>query len=174
MGLFKLGWAQGEVGDKEGALLNRGKCLAIREQIAAADPQDAQAQYDLAAAHSNLSEALTNSGQPEKALDHSSQAVAGIERIIAADPGNATYIRNGALFYKMAGNAHAAMASREASDAAARLAHWADAQTAYEKARKLFSDLSAQGVVRTEDRDMLEKLAADIARCKEAATPLKQ
>ena len=172
VGLFNLGWAQSEVGDFEGSLANRQKVLAIREQTATADPNDEQAQFDLAASHIDLADALTSTGQPEKALDHALQSVASLEKMMAAAPGNTTYIRACGLAYKVVGNAQSALGARESFDVRTRSTCWADAKTAYQKAQNLFSDLRAKGALRSTDADVPASLTSKIVMCDERIVQL--
>jgi tetratricopeptide (TPR) repeat protein len=172
--LYTLAWTLAETGDHAAAVSPHRQALAIREQIAAADPKDVQAQFDLAVAHANLADALTNSGQPEEAIAHSTQAVAIVEPMIAGDPGNSSYIRNCALFYVWAGNAHAALASRESADASVQLVHWTEAQAAYQRAKTLLAEQSAKGALRPDDASTLAGLTASLAKCEEQITRLKK
>lgn len=139
--------------------------MIIREQIAAADPKDDQAQFDLGAVCTDMAESLTNTSLPEEALDYARRSVKIHETLMAADPGDAVYMRGGRLAYEQLGNAHAALTANASLDAAARRDHWADARTAYEHANKLVSDLAAKGVVRSGEGEAPERLKSKIAKC---------
>ena len=173
MMLYYLGVAQADTGDHAGALASFAQVLPIREQLAAADPKNNQARFDVAAAHGQLAEALTATGQPEQALDHARQAVAGMNTLMTADLSNVMYLRNSILTHRQLAAAHMALAAQESLDKPNRVAHWSEARLACERARERFNALKAKGGVRTEDADMLGRLAADTAKCDQGLARLR-
>ncbi len=171
--LYELGVAQTETGDHAGALASFAQVLPIRERLLAADPKDSQARYNLATAHGQFAEALTNVGQPEQALEHGRQATSGIDTLMAADPGNVLYLRNSVLVHRQVAAAHMALAGQDSLDKPTRTAHWSEARLACERARERFETLKSKGGVRPEDADMLDRLATDTAKCALGLASLK-
>ncbi len=171
--LFQLGAAQTETGDHAGALASFTQVLPIRERLLAADPKETQARYNVAVTHGQLAEALTNTGQPEQALEHGRQAIAGLDALMAADPGNVLYIRNSVLVHRLLAMAHMALAGQDSLDKRTRATHLSEARLACAQARERFEALQAKGGVRPEDADMLDRLAADTAKCDQGLAKLR-
>lgn len=84
---------------------------------------------------------------------------------MAADPGNIYYLRNSVLAHRQVAAAHMALAAQGSLDKPTRAAHWSEARLACERARERFEALKAKGGVRPADADMLDRLAADTAKC---------
>ena len=74
-----------------------------RKDGPASDPKDEQAQFDLCAAHADLGESLSKTGQPKKRSINFHQSLPPLETLIAASPGNAEYQRGRGLQYSGSG-----------------------------------------------------------------------
>jgi tetratricopeptide (TPR) repeat protein len=109
----------------ESVAVNR-ETLALQQALAAADPENVQAQFDTADVYSNLGEALSAQGEHAAAADAVRRAISIDERAYARNPGYTAGRRNFANNYLVLGT----VLSR--TDATA------SALEAYRKAASLF------------------------------------
>lgn len=162
LGLYTLADVLCETSDFAEALRYGRESLEIRQAVAAADPNNAQARFDLAAVQALLGNALTGVGRPEAAVEPASTAVRTLEAMTAADPGNALYARNLGILYETLGDVQAARAASDAS-------HWIEARSGYEQARKIFEDQRANGSMRPSDAGKAASLEEKIAACRDSS-----
>src|SRR4030095_6034081 len=137
--------------DYPAALESRRKAFAIRQEIAARDPKNAQASFDLAVAHADLSEALTENGANGEAIDYAGRSLSILQQLSAADPTNVVYSRNIGLCYEKFARALRHLGSDENRPHAERIKDWTDARSWLEKALRLFSDLRNRGTLMPAD-----------------------
>jgi len=109
----------------ESVAVNR-ETLALQQALATADPENVQAQFDMADVHSNLGEALSAQGDHAAAADAVRRAISIDERAYARNPGYTAGRRNFANLYLVLGTV------LSKTDAAA------SALEAYRKAASLF------------------------------------
>ena len=159
-------------GDYPAALESRRKAFAIRQEIAGKDPKNAQALFDLADAHGDLSEALTATGACVEALDQSRQALSILQQLSAADPTNAVYLRNIGLCYESSAQALSHLAADETRSKTERIKDWNEARSWFEKALDLFSKLRDRGTLMPADSEQAAKFAAKIRECDTAIAEL--
>jgi tetratricopeptide (TPR) repeat protein len=81
--------------------------LAIRERLAAADPQNAGWQRDLSVSHNKIGDVLRAQGNLAQALDAFKASRAIAERLAAADPQNAEWQRDLAVSHERVGDLYA-------------------------------------------------------------------
>lgn len=94
----ELGYAEGNIctialatpGAKE-SLRPCGSALSAMQAVATATPNDPQVQGDLANRHAWMADAFKASGQIREALTERQRQMAIIDRLVAADPKNATH-----------------------------------------------------------------------------------
>lgn len=99
-----LGNVLQEEWDTAGALENRGKGLAIREELARLDPNNAQYRRQLAFSHHNLGLSLVEAGDLNSALWHFRKELSLFDSLSAADPKDAQARRNQSLARKQIGD----------------------------------------------------------------------
>jgi len=161
-------------GDYPAALESRREAFAIRREIAAQDPKNAQALFDLADAHGDLSEALTATGASVEALDQARQALSILQQLSQADPTNAVYLRNIGLCYETSADALSRLAADETKSREQRIKDWNEARSWFEKALDLFSQLRNRGTLMPTDSERAAKFTAKIRECDTAiAQPTK-
>ena len=80
------------------------KALAIAERLAAAHPEDTQAQRDLGASYDGLGYVTLQLGRTQESLGFYQKALAIAERLAAADPGNAQVQRALSVSYNKLGD----------------------------------------------------------------------
>jgi eukaryotic-like serine/threonine-protein kinase len=80
------GYRIANLGDTTGAISSYRKALALREQLAAADPQDREVRRDLLRNHGKLSELLSGEGDMTAAIESSRRATK-LAQQLAALPG---------------------------------------------------------------------------------------
>ena len=80
--------AQNRSGDWEGALESTAQALAMFKPLAAADPDNVEAQHDLAFAYAERGIAFMSLKRYEEAEAAFKEAIAIRERLIVADPEN--------------------------------------------------------------------------------------
>ena len=111
-----LGGVLQEKGETAGALENRRRGLAIREQLAASAPDNAHYRRQLGFSHHNVGLSLMAAGDLDGALGHFRQELAIFEALSAADPKDVQGMRNRSLALKQIGDT--LMRKREFSGAA--------------------------------------------------------
>ncbi|MCP6768945.1 tetratricopeptide repeat protein, partial [Klebsiella pneumoniae] len=77
-----------DLGNNGGALENYQRALALREQVAAADPHDMNAQATVSRAQVSVGQILRQLGRRTEAQAQFHAALDGATRRFAADPGN--------------------------------------------------------------------------------------
>ena len=77
---------QANLGDTGGAEASYRKALAIRESLAAADPQDQEVRRQLAPNYGKLSDLLWNKGDPKGAMENSRKEIGVAEALFQSDP----------------------------------------------------------------------------------------
>jgi tetratricopeptide (TPR) repeat protein len=162
-----------EAGDYPAALESRQKAFAVRQDIAAQDPQNAQANFDLAVAHADLSEALTVTGASAEALDHAQQSLSILRQLSAADPTNVVYSRNIGLCYEKFAGALTRLGSDERRARDQRIKDWTEARSWFQKGLGLFSDLRDRGTLMPADSEKPKRLTENIQECNDTIARLK-
>jgi non-specific serine/threonine protein kinase/serine/threonine-protein kinase len=110
----KVGEVQGSpqvanLGDTAGALQSYQKSLALREALAAANPNDPQTRRELAISHDNVGDLLARSGKLDEALQSHRQSLAIFQSLVAQDPNDARARRGLAVSYGRVANVKARM-----------------------------------------------------------------
>ncbi len=101
--------AMPNLGDREGAVGYFRKCLSIAQSIAAADPTDQNARFDLSMARLRLASTLVaikdaDTEARDEALRMLQLGLVETERLLAADPQNKRYLGNAGVFRQMLGD----------------------------------------------------------------------
>ena len=91
-------------GDTAGAIENRRKGLAIREELARLDPNNAHYRRQLAFSHHNVGLSLVAAGDLASALAHFKQELSLFESLSAADQKDVQARRNRSLAHKQIGD----------------------------------------------------------------------
>ncbi len=99
-----LGNVLQEKGDTAGALENRRRGLAIREELTRLDPNNAHYRRQLAFSHHNVGLSLVATGDLASALAHFRQELSLFESLSAADPKDVQARRNRSLAHKQIGD----------------------------------------------------------------------
>ncbi len=176
----EVGWGYYELGgmliaaeDYPGAVDSLQKSVAIREKSAAADPQNAQASFDLASTCVDLADALSGTGDIVEAVTQARRGIAIVTTLLAADPTNAVYSRNLATYHNKLGDVFARSGGDAKAAVAERLQAWSEAQSSYEKAHEIFSDLAARGTLAPADAaEQPKEFARRMSACQEAIKKL--
>ena len=171
-GYKQLGTTQVAADDYSGAVESLQKSLAIKENSAAADPQNAQASLDLASGHADLAEALSALGDAAQAVEEAQKGITIMTALSAADPTNAIFSRNLAIDEEKLGDAFARSGANAQAPTAQRTHAWSDARVAYEKAGKIFADLRDLGTLPPADAGQPQKLTTLTANCQRAIEQL--
>ena len=90
----------------------------------------------------------------------------------AADPTNAIYSRNLAIYEEKLGDAFARSGADKNTPTAQRTRAWSDAREAYEKAGAIFSNLRDLGTLPPADAGLPQKFSALTADCQRAIDEL--
>jgi non-specific serine/threonine protein kinase/serine/threonine-protein kinase len=77
------------LGDTQGAIASQAKSVAIRERLAALEPGNRDAQYELALSYLGMSSDLFFSS-PEESVEYDRKAIPILEALLAADPAKET------------------------------------------------------------------------------------
>jgi tetratricopeptide (TPR) repeat protein len=149
--------------DHEAALPHRQKALQVRERIAAKDPKNQQALFDLAAAHGELAESYENLHDSAEALDHARESQDLFAELVGSDAKNVVYRRNLALAYERIGGAVMLAARDETQPRETRLDNLRQARRAYAKSLEIFSALRDRGALLPSDAHQIEKFTGKIA-----------
>jgi eukaryotic-like serine/threonine-protein kinase len=99
-----LGNVLQEKGDTAGALENRRRGLAIREELTRLDPNNAHYRRQLAFSYHNVGLSLVAAGDLASALAHFQQELSLFESLSAADPKDVQARRNRSLAHKQIGD----------------------------------------------------------------------
>lgn len=169
---YRLGYMLTEAGDYAGALESRRKAFDIRQEIASRDPLNKQARFDLAVAYGDLSEAYVNTGDPAEGLSQAQRSLEILKELSDSDPTNAIYMRNVGICYEKLAQASALSASDPRAPSAQRVRQWREAQSWYQKASDLFSDLRDRSMLMPTDAGQVEKFAARAAESEKAIEQL--
>jgi tetratricopeptide (TPR) repeat protein len=171
-GYYQLGGVLMAGGDYADALDSRQKALAIREKFSTADPQNAQASFDLAGAHVDLAEALTANGDPVRAVEEARKGITILTTLLTADPTNVIYSRNLAVYEEKLGDACARSGADKNAPTVERIRAWSDARETYKKAGQIFSNLRDHGTLPPADAALPQKLATRTSDCQQAIKQL--
>lgn len=76
------------LGDTPGAIASLAKALAVREKLAALEPNNRDIRNELAYSYTFLGEDYLLTGPPEKAVEYFRKAIPILEQSLAAEPGN--------------------------------------------------------------------------------------
>jgi hypothetical protein len=158
--------------DYAGAVESLQKALTIREKFSAADPQNAQASFDLAVGHVDLAEALTAKGDPLRAVEVARKGVVILTSLLTTDPTNVIYSRNLAICEEKLGEAFARSGADKNAPTAERIRAWSDARETYVKAGVIFSSLRDHGTLPPADADQPKKFAIRTVDCQRAIEQL--
>ena len=109
VGYGKIAQVQNAAGDVAGSLASHRRALAIYEHLAQADPDNLQAQRDLAFGLRQVGDVEGNPGTPNVgnlagALESFERALVIDERVVAADPSDATAQRDLAMGHNKLGD----------------------------------------------------------------------
>ena len=174
-----MGWGYKQLGDAlmagdnyAGALVGYQKSLSIKEKFAAADPQNAQASFDLATGHVDLAEALSATSDATQAVEQARQGILILTALSSADPTNVIYSRNLAIDEEKLGDALAHAGADKNLPKTQRTRAWSDARESYEKAGAIFSELRDHGTLPPADAEMPRKFTNLTANCQQAIEEL--
>jgi len=106
------------------------------------------------------------------AVGHARQAITIVTARLSADPTNAIYSRNLAIYEERLGDAFARSGADKNAPTAERIHAWLDARGAYEKAGGIFSVLRDRGTLPPADADQPQKFVAHTADCQRAIEQL--
>jgi tetratricopeptide (TPR) repeat protein len=147
------------------ALEARKKAFEIRREFAANDSQNKQAQFDLATAHGELSEAFTNVGDTNQALENARESLKLMSALAESDPENNIYRRNVGLANEKFALAFARKAADEKLSAAERINNWSEAASWYQKALQTFVELRDRNALQPRDAGQIDKFTQRIQSC---------
>ncbi len=83
----KLGGSRGEsLGDTAGAILNYRKAVAIRQELVAASPDDADLRHELAMTHTRIGDMLVRTSKFDDALKEHTEALRIFDALVQAEP----------------------------------------------------------------------------------------
>ena len=142
-------------GDAKGALANYQKSLAIREKLAAADPERPEWQRDVSVSLDRIADVLRDAGDAKGALANYQKSLAIREKLAAADPERPEWQRDVSVSL-----VRIADVLRDAGDAKGALAN-------YQRSLAIFEKLAAADPERPEwQRDVSVSLIriADVLR----------
>ncbi len=100
-------------GEREQALAQYRKSLAIREKLAASDPKNSDWQRDLSVSFNNVAGILEAQGEREQALAQYRKSLAIREKLAASDPKNSDWQRDLSVSYEKVAGILAAQGERE-------------------------------------------------------------
>ena len=103
---------------------------------------------------------------------HARQGITILTALSVADPTNAIYSRNLAIYEEKLGDAFARSGADRNSLTAQRTRSWSDARGAYEKAGEIFSNLRDHGTLPPADASQPQKVALRTADCQRAIEQL--
>ena len=106
------------------------------------------------------------------AVGHARQAITIVTALLTADPTNAIYSRNLAIYEEKLGDAFARSGADKNTSTAQRIRAWSDARETYKKAGEIFSNLRDHGTLPPADADQPQKFAARTADCQRAIEQL--
>jgi tetratricopeptide (TPR) repeat protein len=149
-------------GDHAAALEVRQKAFEIRQAVAAEDPKNRQARFDLAVAHADIADSATQSKDAARALPHAHAALAIMRELTQADPRNAVYSRNLGLALERLGAALELSAHHEAASLEQRRAAVAESRNVYVEALRVFTELRDRGALMPTDADQIAKFTAKV------------
>ena len=99
VGSVQGGFRAANLGDIRGALASYRKALAIRESVAAADPDNLEAQRELFHTHGYLGDTLVAAGDRAGAVEQSRKMLPIAQRLATANPASLADQRNLAVAY---------------------------------------------------------------------------
>ena len=125
------------------------------------------------AGHVDFAEALSATGDTGQAVVQARQGITILTALSAADPTNAIYSRNLAIYEEKLGDAFARAGADKNSSSAQRIRAWSDAGESYEKAGAIFCELRDHGTLPPADADKPQKFTTLTADCQRAIDELK-
>ncbi|WP_287128292.1 serine/threonine-protein kinase [Candidatus Cyanaurora vandensis] len=145
----------------------------IAEALAKADTRDVQAKGDLAVAYERLGDILlkqfkdTSGGRA-----YYLQELTIRQRLVAANPKNVRVRRDLAYPYSKLGALYAQLAKDTSLPARRQLAHWRTAQTWYQQALQVLTELKTQDALIKNDRVSPEMIALNLAKAEQMISQL--
>jgi tetratricopeptide (TPR) repeat protein len=152
------------MGDIAGSLENYQRALSQREQVAAADPHDANAQDTVARAHLSIGQVLRKAGRQLEATPHFLNALEIASGRHAADPSSGAASDRVANIYGALAGANAELASgAKSNDEAIR--RWREARAWSRKSLDILMDKRDRGTLSAVDKGELDSIGDLIAKC---------
>ncbi|HUU95955.1 MAG TPA: serine/threonine-protein kinase [Phycisphaerae bacterium] len=170
----RIGSIQHQAGHTEQALASYRTALGIREALAVLDPNSAEIRRGLSVIHCRIGILLARTGQIEEALASCHKSVEIAEALSEADPANAVARRDLAVSCFNTGSVNAGSGSDTARPIEQRLEHYREARKWFQRAREIFEDMQARGILPCVDANAPDGASAAIARCDAAIAELEQ
>ena len=167
--LISVGTAEVAMGRLEAAAGDLREAVARIEAVRATQPNDANAQVELAIAEVRLGQVMLNTGDGAGAMAHIARSVEILKKLLVADAGNALYRRNQAVAEAAWGMALSETAEK-AGEKAEAVAHEA---RALELAEALSHDAPGSSQYRSDVGNMQRGLANVLLEAGKAEEALK-
>ena len=161
--LVELGWSLHELRDERQAADALNRAIALRRQVAAADPHDFRAQSELETVLRITGAARAEAGSLNEGLTLEQQAATAGAELHSRDPRNVDETVNYALDYFELGEVYRTIASKEN---AADSGNWRAALSNFQESQKLVANIPASSIEDPNDRDKLASLPDAIAECR--------
>ncbi len=160
--LVELGWSLHELGDEKQAADTLNRSIALRRQVAAADPHDFRAQSEYETALRMTGVARCQAGSLNEALSLEEQAAGVGASLHGRDPGNLDEDVNYALDCYELGAANRELALKGGPTDGN---YWHAALASFQRSQMLGAKISAGAIDDPNDREKLTKLPERIAEC---------
>ena len=148
------------------------KAVGARLAFSKKNPNSSMNRGALAECYTNLGKALALS-DPDDALKQYSSAIALLEPLAASDRSNAHYRLALADALSSTGRLYAHLAEQEA-DASARLHHWTEAKSFYQRSQELWVELDQAGKLPLTYRPAIRESSSELARSNDSLAKLRQ
>jgi non-specific serine/threonine protein kinase/serine/threonine-protein kinase len=139
------------------------RAIAMREALAAADPNDADIRIFLAESHANVGKSLALAGRTAEGLESIRKAIRMANEILAKDPENNFVPEVIYVGYENLGDLHRDLALKARGAEAGR--EWRLAREAYVKERETLLALKAAGKLNELRFKVIDEASGKIARC---------
>ncbi len=164
--LVQLGWSLHELRDEKRAAETFNRAIALRREVATADPDDFRAESELETALRLAGVARSQAGFLGEGLSFEQQAAAAGASLHKRDPGNMDENVNFALDYFELGEAYRAIATKAGGT---DRRNWRAALDNFRESQTLVASIPSPAFDDPNDREKLANLPGRIAECERHA-----
>jgi tetratricopeptide (TPR) repeat protein len=160
----RIGDMLAETGDHSNAVTHFRQSLAIREEVASADPSNVWKRWVLIEGGAATAPALAKNGERAAALEQCRKVIALIDT--TDEQSETSELRNArANACKHVADAYTVIATTGNASSGERISHWQTARRLYQRSLDIWLDMKARGTLGAAEETSIESVKHAIANC---------